>query len=118
MVPCRQRRERVVGRSEDRERSLAAQRVLEACRLDGGDERGEVAGGDRSVDDVGVCRRRCWRRHRRIRGRGRHGGGAVPVAGGIGVGAVVATGAGEDTERSESGDESKGSGGHDGLLRC
>ena len=71
---CWQGGERVVGRSEDRERSLAAQRVLEPGRLNGGDERGEVAGGDRRVDDVGVGRRRRWRGHRRLRG-GRHGGG-------------------------------------------
>ena len=109
--------ERVVGRSEDRERSLAAQRVLQSGRLNGGDERGEVAGGDRRVDDVGVgCRRGC-RGHRRLRGGGRHGGGGGGLRGGrggIGVGAVVATGAGDDNERSEAGDESKGSGGGHG----
>ena len=66
----RQLRERLVGRREDRERTLALERVDEAGRLHRGDERRVVLRVDRVVDDVlrGIHRRAAD--HRGHLGRG------------------------------------------------
>jgi hypothetical protein len=54
-----QRGERLVGGSEDGERTFARQRLDEARGLDSGDQRGEAAGFDGGFDDVHFVHGEC-----------------------------------------------------------